>query len=352
MKVETKNSEKQSLVPSLITPQEALQILQNEIPLLEVLQRAYEPRKKYFGNKVRIHILDNVKNGNCAEDCGYCAQRKNSDSGITNYGLKSEEEILQDAKQAKENGAYRFCMVTAGTGPSLKVTEKLAKIISRITHELDLKVCLSAGLLDEQKAKILSESGLDRYNHNLNTSSKHYSKICTTHTYEDRIQTLEHLNRENVGLCSGLIVGMGESLEDLVEVAFTLKNLKVISIPVNFFIPITNHAIQNPNLLTPEFCLRVLSMFRLVNPDSEIRIAAGREGHLRSLQALSLYPANSLFASGYLNVKGSEISQTISMIYDAGFEPELENKNFTQQMLHPYDSSNFPSLYKFPNSQK
>lgn len=350
MNLEIQVSEKQSFAPSLIDEEEALQILQGEPPLLEVLQRAYEPRKKYYGNKVRIHILDNIKNGNCAEDCGYCAQRKNSDSGIQNYGLKSEEEILEDAKKAKENGAYRFCMVTSGTGPSLAMTEKLAKIISKITHELNLKVCLSAGLLDEKKAKILSEAGLDRYNHNLNTSSEHYSEICTTHTYKDRLQTLEYLNQENVGLCSGLIVGMGESFQDLVEVAFTLKRLKVISIPINFFIPVANHAIKNPNPLTPEFCLRVLSMFRLVNPDSEIRVAAGREGHLRSLQALALYPANSLFASGYLNVKGSEINQTIAMIYDAGFEPELENQNITEQIEHPYDSSNFPSLYKFPNA--
>ncbi|MCX7997561.1 MAG: biotin synthase BioB [Leptospiraceae bacterium] len=341
-----------SQAPSLIDEKEALRILGNDIPLLEVLQRAYLPRKKYFQNKVRIHILDNIKNGNCAEDCGYCAQRKNSDSGIQNYGLKSEEEIFQDAKQAKENGAYRFCMVTSGTGPSKAMTERLAGLISKITNELGLKVCLSAGLLDEEKARLLSDAGLDRYNHNLNTSSKHYSEICTTHTYQDRLKTMEYMHKEGVGLCSGLIVGMGESLEDLVEVAFTLKSLKVISIPVNFFIPVANHAIKNPSSLTPEFCLRVLSMFRLVNPDSEIRVAAGREGHLRSLQALALYPANSLFASGYLNVKGSDINQTIAMIYDAGFEPELEDSSIMNELNnteHPYDSSNFPNLYKFPN---
>jgi len=347
---DTSVSTSRSKVPSLISPKRALEVLSSSVPILDLVQQAYEPRKLYYSNKVRIHILDNVKNGHCPEDCGYCAQRKNSNSGIQNYSFKSDEEILEDAKKAKENGAYRFCMVSAGTGPNDKMVDKLSSLISKITHELGLKVCLSAGLLDLEKAKKLKEAGLDRYNHNLNTSESFYSEICSTHSYEERLHTLQILDSLGVGLCSGLIVGMGESNQDLVEVAFTLKQLGVISIPVNFFIPIKGHAIQNPSKLTPEFCLRVLCMFRLVNPDSEIRVAAGREGHLRSLQALSLYPANSLFASGYLNVKGSEINQTIQMILDAGFEPELEEGNLPKVEENLYAESNFPELYKYPKT--
>lgn len=343
-------SQNRSQAPSLITRERALQILSPSFPLLDLIQEAFEPRKRYYGNKVRIHILDNVKNGHCPEDCGYCAQRKNADSGVEPYSMKSEEEILQDAKQAKANGAYRFCMVSAGTGPNDKMVDKLAPIISKITGELGLKVCLSAGLLDAEKAKRLSEAGLDRYNHNLNTSESHYGEICTTHSFQDRLKTLEAMDSHGVGLCSGLIVGMGESNQDLVEVAFTLKRLGVISIPVNFFIPVAGHAIRNPGNLSPEFCLRILSLFRLVNPDSEIRVAAGREGHLRSLQAMSLFPANSLFASGYLNVKGSEIYETVQMIRDAGFEPELEEGELVEEGEHPYDEKRFPELYKYPKS--
>jgi biotin synthase len=347
------NPKRQSTEPSLISPKEALSFLDSSIPLMEVVRSANLPREKFFRKKVRIHILDNIKNGHCPEDCGYCAQRKNSNSGIQEYSLKSPEEIFESAKKAKESGAYRFCMVTAGTGPTQKSTQTLSNTIKRISEELGLRVCLSAGLLDTEKANLLKESGLDRYNHNLNTSESHYGEICTTHTYQDRIQTLSAMNQAGVGLCSGAIVGMGESNQDLVDIAFQLKTLQVISIPINFFIQISGHAISHPGTLTPELCIRILSMFRMVNPDSEIRVGAGREGHLRSLQSLSLSVANSLFASGYLNVKGSEINQTIQMIQDAGYEPELEGSEgfVISEESHLYSPENIKNLYKFKKEE-
>lgn len=299
----------------------ALDILESKIPLPEVIALASKPRFEHFGNKVHIHILDNIKNGFCPEDCGYCAQRKNGDSGIQEYGMKSEEEILEDARQAKENGAYRFCMVTSGTGPGDRTIQKLSSTIRRINDELGIKVCLSAGILDQAKADILKSAGLDRYNHNLNTSDSHYKEICSTHTFRDRVETLQYASSAGIGLCSGVIVGMGESREDIYEVAKELSRLQVASIPVNFFIPVRGHAIKNPNPLSPELCLRILAVFRLTNPRAEIRMAAGREGHLRSLQATGLYIANSLFASGYLNVEGSDVVATLRMIRDVGMEP-------------------------------
>ncbi|BDA79797.1 biotin synthase [Leptospira kobayashii] len=337
--------------PSVITPEEALAILEGKQPFLHVLKEASDQRFKYFGNKVRIHILDNIKNGYCPEDCGYCAQRKGGDSGIKEYSLKSEEEIWEDAKLAKASGAYRFCMVTSGRGPTDKAVDKLATTISRINSELGLKVCLSAGILDAKKARVLKDAGLDRYNHNLNTSESNYNEICSTHTFKDRLSTLEAASSADIGLCSGLIVGMGEQNSDLVQVAFELKRLGVISIPVNFFIPIKGHAVTLNTSLTPEYCIRVLSVFRLVNPDSEIRIGAGREGHLGSLQSMGLYVANSLFADGYLNVKGSEISQTMNLIRDCGMIPEFSEgipqgwENYEKEFL--YEEKNFPDLYKF-----
>jgi biotin synthase len=240
-------------------------------------------------------------------------------------------------------------MVTAGTGPNKNAIGSLSSTIKRISEELGMKVCLSAGILDNEKAQALKEAGLDRYNHNLNTSESHYGEICTTHTFSDRINTLKAMNDAGVGLCSGVIVGMGESHEDLVNVAFKLKELKVISIPVNFFIQVAGHAINNPNTLTPEYCIRILSVFRLINPDSELRVAAGREGHLRSLQSMSLMIANSLFASGYLNIKGSDINQTIQMINDCGYEADFDSHegNLIHESTDIYSEKNIKNLYKY-----
>lgn len=341
-----------SPVSSLATPEEALLYLDESWPLPQLVSMASVPRKEFFGNRVRIHILDNIKNGHCPEDCGYCAQRKKSGSGVREYSLKNPETLWSEAQEAKAKGAYRFCMVTSGTGPSDRYTEDLAKVIKRISGELGLKVCLSAGILDEKKASVLKEAGLDRYNHNLNTSEEFYSGICTTHTFQDRIETLEAARGAGIGLCSGIIVGMGESRQAIVDVAFELRRLGVASIPVNFFIPIAGHAIANPSQLSPEFCLRVLALFRLVNPDAEIRIGAGREGHLRSLQGMALYVANSLFADGYLNVKGNSPRETLQLIADAGMVPEFSEgipEDWGGTQKHMYDASSFPEIYKHSN---
>lgn len=344
--------QKFSAAASEVSTEQATAILTGQVPLYEALAQAARLREKFFARSVRIHILDNIRNGNCAEDCGYCAQRRGA-TGIENYALKDDDEIFADAKAAKENGAYRFCMVTAGTGPSKNSTERLAELIARIRNELDLRVCLSAGFVDREKAERLAGAGLDRYNHNLNTAERHYGAICSTHSYADRVETIAQLSAAGIGLCSGVIVGLGESEADLVSAAFALKSLRVISIPVNFFIPVPGHVITNPRPLTPEYCLRVLIAFRLINPDAEIRMAAGREGHLRSLQATALLVANSLFASGYLNVKGSPLQETVAMIRDAGYQPEIESGQgvMPAESSVIYTAENFSELLKYPESK-
>lgn len=345
----TNYAQKHSQVPSTIDRNQAQAILEATVPLHEAFSLAVREREHYCGKEVLIHILDNIQNGRCAEDCGYCAQRRSA-SGVETYPLKSDTAIFEDARRAKETGAYRFCMVSSGTGPSKNTTERLAKLIHRISTELALKVCLSAGAVDKDKAQILAEAGLDRYNHNLNTSDKHYDAICSTHTFGDRLQTLTHLAEAGVGLCSGVIVGLGESMGDLIDVAYALKKIRAASIPVNFFIPVPGHRINYPTELTPEFCLRVLIVFRLVNPDSEIRLAAGREGHLRTLQAMALMVANSLFVDGYLNVKGSKMEATLALIHDAGLTP-VSSGDFQSPAIprtQGYEESKFPDLLKFP----
>ena len=303
------------------SPEAARRILDGEdTALLPLLHAAYQPREKHFGRKVMVHVLNNVQNGLCPEDCGYCSQSKDSTSKIRKYPMKSGDEILAEAGRAARAGASRYCMVLSGRGPTLKRTHELAAVIRKVKATHPIEVCLSVGLLDAEHAKILAEAGLDRLNHNLNTSESHYAEICSTHTYADRIATLEAARASGIEPCSGLIVGMGETSHDVVEVAFRLRELQVPSIPVNFLIPIDGNPVQDDNSLTPERCLRALCMMRFVNPSAEIRVAAGREGHLRGLEALALWPANSLFVEGYLTTKGDAVSETYRMIHDAGFE--------------------------------
>ncbi len=302
-----------------------------EVDVLSLLNAAYAVRKAHWGNQVTVHILNNAANGNCPEDCSYCTQAKTSDVDIEDYPMKSREEVLDEAKLAYENGAFRYCMVFSGRGPSKTRTAELASLVSEIKATYPLEVCVSAGLLDDDKAAVLADAGLDRLNHNLNTSEEHYAEICTTHTYEDRLNTLRAAKRNGIEMCSGLIAGMGEPASDLVEIAKTLRELEAESIPVNFLLPFEGNELVTPQGLSPQYCLRVLSMFRLTNPTAEIRIAAGREFHLRSMEVMALYPANSLFLDGYLNAKGASSNRTYQMIQDAGFE--ITSDFGTEQLL-------------------
>ena len=173
--------------------------------------------------------------------------------------------------------------------------------------------------MDLEKAKKLKSAGLDRLNHNLNTSESHYPNICTTHTYKQREDTLNAAREAGIQLCSGLIIGMGEKSKDIIDVAYSLREKKVESIPVNLFMSIEGNIVKEKSGLTPEYCLRVLCLYRFLNPTSEIRVAVGREVHLRNLDVMALFPANSLFLEGYLNTKGAEVNKTLQMIKDAGF---------------------------------
>jgi biotin synthase len=302
---------------------EALAILDDpECALLPLLYAAYLPRERHFGRRVMVHVLNNVQNGLCPEDCGYCSQSRESKSAIRKYPMKDETEILAEAEQAARSGASRYCMVMSGRGPSLHTTRQLAEIVRKVKQRFPIEVCLSVGLLGEEHARILAEAGLDRLNHNLNTSESHYGEICSTHSYQDRIETLRAAKKCGIEPCSGLIVGMGEASADVVEVAFRLRELEVPSIPVNFLIPIEGNPVKSDGSLTPERGLRALALMRLVNPRAEVRIAGGREGHLRALGPLGLWPANSLFVEGYLTTRGDAVADTYRMIRDAGFEVE------------------------------
>ena len=312
------------------------------LEILPLLDAAYQVRKHYFGQEVRVHILNNAQNGHCQEDCHYCAQAKSSTAEIEEYGMKSDEEMLQEARTAYTKGASCYCMVYAGRQASQARVDRLKRILAQIKSEFPNKeICVSTGFVTNQGAVELKQAGLDRLNHNLNTSEAHYPNICTTHTYADRLNTLLAAKSAGLKVCSGMIVGMGEGHADIIDVAKRLRVLKAESIPVNLLIPIEGNVISSQaSNLTPDFILRVLCMFRFINPSAEIRVAAGREIHLRSLEVMALYPANSLFLQGYLNAKGSSNVRTLQMIKDAGFSiksetglDDLLKEQFSQQDL-------------------
>jgi len=312
-------------------------ILSDEaIELLPLLDAAFEVRKTFHGKEVRVHILNNAQNGHCQEDCHYCAQAKSSQADIQEYGIKPDAEILQEARQAYARGACCYCMVFAGREASQSRIDRLKRVIGQIKQEFpDREVCVSTGFVTPQGAAQLKQAGLDRLNHNLNTSEEHYGSICTTHTFTDRLNTLFAARQAGLKLCSGMIVGMGENNKDIIGVARRLRELKAESIPVNLLVPIEGNPISVDAGMTPEFCLRVLCLFRFLNPSAEIRVAAGRELNLRSMEVMALYPANSLFLQGYLNAKGAANANTLRMIRDAGFKITGDVEVETEQVPAP-----------------
>jgi biotin synthase len=300
---------------------EALAILHSsDDELLDVLAAAYRIRRRYFGNRVQLYFLMNAKSGLCPEDCGYCSQSKVSTADIPRYNLLSTEKLLDGARVAAERAAKTYCIVISARGPSNREMDAITSIVPQIKSRYRLKICACLGLLTSEQAVRLKACGVDRVNHNLNTSDAFYKEICSTHSYEDRVSTLRAVREAGMELCSGGIIGMGEADADVVAMAFALRDLEVESIPVNFLIPIEGTPLAGPRRLDPRYCLKVLAMFRFANPSRELRIAGGRELHLGSLQALGLYPANSIFVGDYLTTKGQAPAADYKMIEELGFE--------------------------------
>ncbi|HET8562783.1 MAG TPA: biotin synthase BioB [Candidatus Binatia bacterium] len=290
--------------------------------LPELLSAAFKVRHRYFGKRVQIHMLMNAKSGLCPEDCHYCSQSSVSHAPIDKYPFLPKEKLVEGATKAKAAGAVRFCIFNSGRGPTQKEIRELAEVVREIKSQVDINICCSLGLMDEEKVQALKEAGVERINHNLNTSENYHPNICTTHTYADRVETVNNVKSVGLSSCCGGIVGMGETDDDIIDLALALRNLGVDSIPVNFLHPIAGTPFAGMNNLTPQRCLKILCLFRFINPDKELRIGGGRELNIRSLQPLSLYPANSIFVNGYLTTPGQNASDTHKMIADLGFEVE------------------------------
>ncbi len=287
--------------------------------LLDQLAAAYRVRRHHWGNRVRLHFLLNAQSGLCPEDCHYCSQSKLSGAEIEKYPFMAQEKILAAAERASSLKAGTFCMVISGRSPSERVFGEVLDAVRQVKAQYPMKICACLGLLDETQTQRLAAAGVDRVNHNLNTSEAHYGDICTTHTFQDRTDTIQAVQSAGMTTCSGGIFGLGESHDDIIDMALALRRLGVTSVPLNFLIPIPGTPFEGRQELNPRQCLRILCLYRLLLPAQEIRIAGGREVQLRQLQPLGLYAANSIFVGDYLTTPGQSAQADYAMIRDAGF---------------------------------
>lgn len=306
-----------------ITKEEALAILQ--IPdeeVLEIMNAAYIIRHHHYGKKVKLNMIINTKSGLCPEDCGYCSQSIVSEAPIDKYAWLTKEKIVEGAQEAIRRKAGTYCIVASGRRPTDREVEHVIGAVKEIRETTDLKICCCLGFLNEDHANRLAEAGVHRYNHNLNTHVNNYESICSTHTYDDRVDTVEKAKGAGISPCSGAIFGMGENEEQRVDIAFELKRINADSIPCNFLVAVNGTPLEGRKDLTPVTCLKILAMMRFVNPSKEIRISGGREINLRFLQPLGLFAANSIFVGDYLTTAGQEPTDDWNMIADLGFEIE------------------------------
>nr|WP_284234380.1 biotin synthase BioB [Arenivirga flava] len=291
--------------------------------LLDLVAAAGALRRKHFGNRVKLNYLVNLKSGLCQENCSYCSQALGATAPILRYSWLEPAEAVRQAEAGIGGGAARVCLVASGRGPMRRDIERVSAIASELKQQHpDVELCACLGLLREGQAERLAEAGIDAYNHNINTAESLHDEIVTTHRYEDRVATIAKAKQAGVSPCSGLIVGMGETDEQIVEALFALRALGSESIPINFLVPFDGTPMEGRWDLTPAQCLRIVALARLVCPSTEIRLAGGRELHLRSLQGLALHVANSIFLGDYLTAEGQAASADLELIRDNGFVAE------------------------------
>ncbi|MCX8030797.1 MAG: biotin synthase BioB [Thermodesulfovibrionales bacterium] len=308
---------------SKITKEEAFFIVNSHnLTLLDLFSASNSLRANYSAEFIELCAIINAKSGACSEDCSYCAQSSKNKAKVNIYPLMKRELIVEKALEAKEGGVSRFSIVTSGKKINRYELQEVAKAIKDI-RILGLKPCASLGILSLDELIFLKESGLYRYHHNIETSEKFYPKICTTHTYAERVKTIEFAKSIGLSVCSGGIFGMGESWEDRIEMAFALKELNVDSVPINFLIPIEGTPLYGRELLHPFEALKVISLFRFILPDKSIRICGGRMQVLKEFHSLIFMAgADSVMTGNYLTTTGVSYEKDIALIRLHGFIPE------------------------------
>ena len=294
--------------------------LENWPDVLQLASQATRIREKFTGTEVDLCALVNAKAGQCAEDCGYCAQSGHWNTGITTYPLMEPDRIVERARQAKEFGAKRFCIVTATRQLSDKDLPILCEAVRRVKEEVGIVPECSLGFITKEQLHQLKAAGMSRYNHNLETSESHFSNICTTHTYQDRFKTIQMLKENGVEACSGGILGLGESRQQRLELAFALAELDVECAPINVLNPRPGTPLAETTVPDPLEVIKTIALFRFILPRAKLELGGGREVNLRDFQVMAfLAGANSLIIGGYLTTNGRQPSHDLQMLQDLGF---------------------------------
>jgi biotin synthase len=291
-----------------------------------LLEAAFVLRKKHKGLTVGIQILSNAKSGACTEDCAYCAQSRFADSGIETYPLISYEKLLATGKLVKERGLSRHCIGLSGIRFSDNAINAFCQHVQQLKAETHNAICCSIGFLTEAQAQKLKAAGVDRINHNLNTSRAFYPNICTTHTFDERVANIKMLQGMGFEICSGGIIGLGERKSDVVDMLLELQSINPESVPINFLLPLKGTDLEKADTahLTTAYCLKVLCLVRLMLGSTSIRCAAGREVYFKGHERDLFKVADSIFASGYLTTDGQTINDTIKLVKESGFEYCIE----------------------------
>ncbi|MSN96354.1 biotin synthase BioB [Campylobacter sp. FMV-PI01] len=299
-----------------ISKKEALNLVFNA-KLEDLLSDANEIRQHFCGDKFNLCAIINVKSGGCSEDCAYCAQSSYFKTNSPKYPLLDSKTILKSAKYHNEKGVHRFSLVASGRG--LTKSKKIEEIYNILDEQTSLHLCGSFGIVGVEILENLKKSGLKTYHHNLETSRNFYPKICTTHSYDDRIQTIENAKSVGLDVCSGAIFGMGESMEDRIDLAFELRNLEVSSVPLNILTPIPGTPLQNQPPLPKDEILRTMAIFRFILPNVFLRYAGGRNNLGEFVEIGLKGGVNSALTGDFLTTKGDAIENDIKMARKLGF---------------------------------
>lgn len=289
--------------------------------ILHLMAAADRIRIQFKGRRFDSCSLINARSGRCGEDCAFCAQSGHHAGDCQTYSLVPTEEILAAAIAAKEAGAARFCTVTSGGALSPKEFDSLMQSIEKVRSVVDIALDASLGFLNEERAVRLLAAGVTRYNHNLETSRDHYPRICSTHTFDQRVATVECVLSQGFSACSGGIIGLGETPSQRLDLAFALAELKVDCIPINILNPRPGTPLEGFEPPPPLEILKTVALFRLINPTATIKIAGGRERNLGDFQGMALRAgANGMIIGGYLTTLGRSVEQDLKMVRQAGFE--------------------------------
>jgi biotin synthase len=287
------------------------------LPLMDLIQRADGVRRYCAGSAIELCTILNAKSGQCSEDCKYCAQSAHHKTDIQVYSLNSVDQMVQAAQAAHDIGSQRFGIVTSGCALSHDEVKRVAEATREIVAKVGINVCGSLGILTPEDLRLLKQAGMTRYHHNIETSRRFFPYITTTHTFDDRIQTIHAAKAEGMQVCSGGIIGMGETLDDRIDMALCLQELDVDSVPINVLVPVKGTALENQQLLSCVEAIRTIAIFRLILKTKTIRLAAGRETILKDFQALAFHAgANAMLIGGYLTTRGRSVQEDQKLVQE------------------------------------